>query len=67
MDNRVTIKWYEYSDKQVHAAFSTKAYSICGVFLIGPEMKFKSLNDFSHYEKCPTCVSGVNKIYKGVL
>jgi hypothetical protein len=66
MEN-VSIIWVEDNKTQsVHAALFGKAYTFCQSEY-HKEMKFKSLNDFSHYDKCPKCTKIVHNIYQGIM
>jgi hypothetical protein len=65
--DKMSIIWVEDNKtKLVHAAFFGKAFTFCKEEFV-QEMKFKSIHDFSYYEKCPNCISMVNKIYQGIM
>lgn len=65
--NKIYIIWVEDKNtKLVHAALIGKAFTFCKIEFV-QAMKFKSLNDFSFYNKCEECTSIVHRIYQGIM
>ncbi len=65
--NNISIVWVEdKKTKLIHAALMGKAFTFCKTEY-AQEMKFKSMYDFSHYDKCSHCVSIVHNIYQGIM
>lgn len=64
-----SIVWVEIENenpKKLHAAFSTKGFTLCGSKK-GPEWKFKNLYDFKNGDKCEDCCQKVHSIYQGIV